>query len=216
MIVAFSGLDGSGKSTQIKFVEQYFLEKNCTPYVIWGRGGYTVGMESLKSLIRFFNFNGVPNEKGNSAARDEYFGNSYKRKVWLFLAITDLIIIYCLKLRLKKILGIPVICDRHLFDTAVDFELNFPQENVKNWLIWKILVRTALHPTHHFIFTISVDESLRRSELKKEPFPDTREILTERLSKYLELCDKNSKVVHVDCSNSIDSIREIILMRIGK
>lgn len=216
MMIAFSGLDGSGKSTQIRFVEQYFIDNGHTPYVIWSRGGYTNGMERLKGIIRLSMPKSIPKESGKSTERDAYFANPLKRKIWLFLAILDLIILYSITLRLKKLRGIPIICDRYIFDTSLDFELNFPQENVNSWVMWKLLKRTAIKPTYHFILTISVDESLRRSDLKNEPFPDSRETLVKRLAKYLDLCVNNDACTHLDCSDSVNNIKEKILRHIEK
>ena len=52
MLISFSGLDCSGKSTQINLLKEYLEDKGYEVRVVWSRGGYTPGVEFLKSIIR--------------------------------------------------------------------------------------------------------------------------------------------------------------------
>ena len=40
MIVSISGLDGAGKSTQIKMLSKRLIEDGMSTKIIWARGGY--------------------------------------------------------------------------------------------------------------------------------------------------------------------------------
>ena len=117
---------------------------------------------------------------------------------------------------LKNFLGLKVICDRYIFDTSIDFKLNFPQEKVDKWLIWKLLNLIALKPKKHFVMTISIEESIKRSKLKNEPFPDSADALGKRLNHYIRFISNNSSAVHIDGTNSIDYVNKIILEEINK
>ena len=103
-----------------------------------------------------------------------------------------------------------VICDRYLIDTQIDFELNFPQENVREWWLWKTLAAVAVKPKHHFILTIPVAESQRRSILKEEPFPDTLEVLEVRLKSYLDFSRDNNSAQHIDCMQPLKQVSDQI------
>ena len=153
----------------------------------------------------------TPSKRGNSKQRDESFSNPLIRKTWLSLAILDLIFYYSIYIRLKEWFGTKIICDRYIFDTKIDFKLNFPQETIEEWFIWKLLIRLALKPKKHFVLTISVEESQRRSKLKDEPFPDSIETLKFRLNDYLNYSKKNKFVMPINCDQSIESIHQIII-----
>jgi len=210
-MIAFSGLDGAGKSTQILLLTDFYKSKKIKTQIFWSRGGYTPGIERVKGLLRRSNNSTIPKERGLSSKRDESFSNSFIRKTWLTLAILDLIYYYAIYIRIREFFGTIIICDRYLFDTSLDFKRNFPQENVNRWLIWRLLMGVATTPKKHFILTISVLESQYRSTLKDEPFPDSKETLKFRLDEYLKYGYNNKFVVEINCEKSIEQIHQQII-----
>lgn len=206
MIVAFSGIDGAGKSTQIELLQKYYSEKNQESIVIWARGGYTSGMKWLKNTLRKSKVKSIPATGGKSKDRDQAFKNPKVRKIWLTLAILDLLRIYGIQVRWFQLRGKHVIFDRFLEDTLMDFNLNFPQENLGNWWLWKLLKKLSVSPQVHYVLLIPVEESQRRSVLKNEPFPDSAEVLISRIDFYKSLIQASSKYVYIDCMNKIDIV----------
>ncbi len=183
LLITFSGLDGAGKSTQIERLKNDLQQRGYVTRTVWARGGYTPGMEGLKRLARRLLRRKLP-PSGHSAQRTQTFGKSWVRRLWLSLAILDLIWVYSVQLRWWKWRGQAVICDRYVWDTLIDFRLNFPHEGVERWLLWRSLVRIAAVPDVIFWMWIPVEESMRRSALKGEPFPDAPPVLAQRLSEY--------------------------------
>lgn len=210
-MIALSGLDGAGKTTQIDVLIKHFESKGKKIEVFWSRGGYTPGMEWLKRKLRKSKNSNIPSEQGNSKERDLAFSKVIVRRIWLSLAIIDLILHYSLILRLKRGFGRIIICDRYLFDTLIDFQSNFPNENADSWILWKILKLLALKPKYHFVLTIPVEESLRRSTLKNEPYPANAKVLEYRLMRYLDYCNNNTRVHHIDCNKPVDEVKREIL-----
>ena len=205
-MIAFSGLDGAGKSTQIALIHILFTDINKRSQVFWSRGGYTPGMSLIKLILRKSGSNLIPLTAGHSKKRDEVFKNIYVKKIWLTLAIVDLFFCYAVLLRFKQFLGYKIICDRYIIDSEIDFILNFPEENVDRWWIWRILKTLSFKPEHHFVLTIPVEESVRRSIVKNEPFPDSPQTLKIRLKKYMEFIQSKGYVHHIDGQKSVDEI----------
>ena len=130
--------------------------------------------------------------------------NLFIRYLWLVIAMLDLLFLYAIIIRIKSFLGKVVICDRYLGDTFIDFSLNFPNNNFNKMWLWKLLIMAAPKPDISFLFILSVEKSIYRSTLKYEPFPDSKEILQQRLDMY-----KSSTLFDADNwikINGVDSI----------
>lgn len=205
MIISFSGIDSCGKSTQIGLLENYFNKKNIRFKNIWSRGGYTNWFEFIKQVARKLSFNKLP-PSGVNEKRTEMFKNSKFQKIWLSIALLDLMRLYAITFRLNYLLGYSIICDRYLWDTYIDFKLAFPDINLEKYILWKILYRVAVKPDVSIIITISPEESWKRSVLKKEPFSETLEIRKERDILYKRLVKGNKWMWVINGEDSIGSI----------
>ena len=212
--IVFSGLDCSGKSTQIEFIRKTLIEKNKKNLIFWSRGGYTPGFQKLKDIIRFIFGKKLP-KSGNSEKRDNAFSNVVIRRIWITIAILDLIFFYTFYLRFKYLFNYNIICDRYLMDTNIDFKLAYPQDNTETWFLWKLLNYTALKPDFHFVSTVPVSEAVIRSKFKFEPFPDTPETLDKRLSLYNKELLRNVDLVHIDGMKDKYEIKKCIFNEVG-
>lgn len=190
MHIVFSGLDGAGKSTQIDLLIEHLKSQGHQPVYLWTRGGYTPLMNSLKDGLRRVSGNKAIPSSGPSEQRDKTLARPSIRKVWLHLAILDLIWIYAVKVRMWQSQGKVVVCDRYLDDTLLDFRQNFPQEDVERWLAWRLLRFLSAKADAIFLLLIPVDVSLKRSQQKDEPFPDSPEVLAWRLAEYQKLAQQ--------------------------
>lgn len=186
-LIVFSGLDGAGKSTQIELVMTALQNAGQKPIYLWTRGGYTPFFEMLKLWLRRLSGRKIVPPSGHSPRRSEAFSNAKIRKIWLIVALLDLMWVYGVQVRWQCWRGRIVVCDRYLWDTLIDFRLNFSQENVENWWLWRLLVRITPNPDVAFLLLVPVEESLRRSDIKGEPFRDSPEVLASRLAQYYSL-----------------------------
>ena len=185
-LITFGGLDGAGKSTQIALLTDYLVQGGREPVYIWTRGGYTSVLQGLKTLSRRFLSRRLP-PSGNSPQRSYAFSQGWVRRLWLSLALLDLLWVYGVQIRWHRYRGRIVLCDRYLWDTAIDFRLNFPQEKLDHYWLWRLLRRISPQPEASFLMLLPVEESVRRSEIKGEPFPDPPEVLRRRLAYYQDL-----------------------------
>lgn len=185
-LITFSGSDGAGKTTQINLLIDHLREQGQRPVYLWVRGGYTPLFVKAKALLRRAPGGRVVPPPGQSAKRQQALGKSWVRRLWLTVSLLDLMLTYGVLVRWWRRRGRTVVCDRYLWDTELDFQLNFPQEQVATWRLYRLLTKIVPRPSVSFLLLLPVDESVRRSKLKREPFPDTPEVLAARLAFYQE------------------------------
>lgn len=201
-MLVLSGIDCAGKSTQLEKLHKYFGENNRKTRIIWSRGGYTPILEFIKNLIK-----GKKVTKDNEKKiRDKVHSNNTLRKILLWGAILDLCIYYGMYFRYLKFLGITIIADRYIWDTYIDFLIKYKSINFEKWFIWKILLLIHLKPDNSIVLSITPEESMRRSTLKHEPFPETLEERKTRISVYFNLIKDGYWDIHIDASEGIDEV----------
>ena len=210
MLITFSGPDGAGKSTQINRLLQRLDDGKGGVIYLWARGGYTPGFEFLKLLLRiFFGRHLLPS--GHSDVRSQRLANRFLARVWLSVAMVDLIIYWGFFLRFQLLLGRTVVCDRYLQDTLLDFRCNFQSIPFETGLLWGFLKWLVPKPSVSFLLWVPVAYSMRRSIEKAEPYPDSELLLTWRLQSYMDNSIFPTSIYYkVDCRKSIDKISELI------
>jgi dTMP kinase len=214
-MIAFSGLDGAGKSTQINLLTKKYSSRGSKSHVFWSRGGYSPGMKWLKNILRISKQTSQKENSNRDEARAKSFSSTIVRKTWLILSIFDLIFFYAVYIRLMELFGTKIICDRYIYDTLLDFQINFPEEKVEEWFLWKSLIFFSVSPVKHFVITISVTESLYRSKQKNEPFPDSKEVLENRLIKYLKYVHSHKNIIHINGTDQIKNIHSEIVKELN-
>lgn len=216
MLVVFSGIDGAGKTTQIGSLEEYLLSRKIRTYRAWARGGYTPIFEFLKRLLRRVAGRRL-GSAGQSVQRERAMARPTIARLWLRVASLDLILFWGVYLRLLGLLGRTVICDRYIDDTRLDFRRNFPTVAFEEMWLWRLLERVVPTPDAAFLLWVPVEESLRRSKEKGEPFPDDEDTLTWRLEAYLD----NSlyppdRYVRLDGRRAVSELTEAIISTVGE
>lgn len=170
------------------------------PVYLWSRPGYTRNLETAKRLVRrLTKGRAAGRSTGSSTAervqrdyprRGEGFRSPRLRRLWLSIALFDLIWVYALQVRYWLFRGRTVICDRYLWDCLVDFRVNFPSDAVESWPLGRILTALTPRPDVAFFLLISAAESLRRSKHRERKFPETEAVLQQRLEQYRIVADQ--------------------------
>ena len=195
LIVTFSGLDGCGKSTQMDLLAAALADVSTRSGAaagfgetrqLWSRGGYTSGILAVKALARRLIGRKAP-KAGPSTGRDAAFQRPLVRDLWLVLAIVDLRRLYGVELRVRRAMGQVVLCDRYLWDTLADFEVNFPEVDVESWPLWRLLVAVTPGPDGAFFLDLDVATAEARAIAKNDPFPEPTSQRTKRHAVYERL-----------------------------
>lgn len=213
MIVSFSGIDSCGKGTQINLLKDYLQNRKFKTNVIWARGTWTPGVELIKKIVR--------RDKGFSEDEKEEYRkqartNPSSAKLILILSIIDLIWYFGVWYRVQNFLHKVLICDRYIWDTYVDFKVNFSDFNFEHWTIWKILVLVTPKPDISVLLVITAEESYRRGVIKEEFFMESIEVKRQKVNVYDLLIQQGKWNSAIDATSPIDSVFKIIKLKLEK
>ena len=210
MLISFSGLDCSGKSTQINLLKEYLEGKGYEVKVVWSRGGYTPGIELMKMFLRGSKSK-APEEQTAEERAAKVARKPRGGKLLLWIGILDLIRYWgCTFRRWSHGKKQVLFCDRYFWDTYIDYQLKYPKSEFESWVSWKLLMMVYRKPDLSLCLTVTPEESMRRSNLKFEPFPEPEEKRRERLERYMEEL-KNRRWQHeIDCMRPIEPIQDEI------
>ena len=215
-LIAFSGIDGAGKSTQINLLMHYFNKIGKKPVYLWSRPGYSPLFNMLKNFLRLTLGKRIP-PTGPNEQREKMINKYWIRNIWVSVALFDLALVYGIYVRLLVLSGKTIVADRYLWDSWIDFKLNFPEINISERPLWKFLQWIAFKPDKTFLLLIPVKESLKRSIQKNEPFPDNEHRLRKRLDFYRGHTRPNNCYL-MDCMQPIkivaDEINNILIKKL--
>jgi thymidylate kinase len=220
IVVALSGVDCAGKSTQCELLEEHLRVLGHEPVRVWTRAGYTPGLKAVKAFLRRLSGRKPREREGVSEAPSQYprraanLPNRFQRWLWITSALLDLLWVYGLQLRVWRASGGAVLCDRYLLDCLVDFRVNFPEDRIERRLLCRLLRRVAVKPDVALCMLVPAEQTMERSLGKQRFHWETLEVLQRRHGQYRDLSRELGILVY-DGARPSAEIAEAIKARIG-
>lgn len=194
-LIALSGVDCAGKSTQRALLLEALRARGLAPATVWSRAGYTPNLNAAKRVVRVLlgplapsyrpgaRGSAVPAQPGRYPRRASNLRQPL-RWLWLTGALLDLLWVYGVRVRVWRARGRVVVCDRHLLDCLVDLRVNFPEEGVERRWLFRALRRLAARPDAAFCLVVPAELSFERARTKGRRHGETREVLERRVAEY--------------------------------
>lgn len=214
MLIAMSGVDCSGKTTQLDLLDKWLSGKGHPPRRLWHRPGYSGWLQALKSTARKVKPGALPTGE-MTRERDRMFNRTSVQVLWIIMGMIDMFVQYTLKVRLLSLLKRPILCDRYIYDACLDLKLRFPQFSRSIERGVSMISCLSPKPNAWFLLTLDREEVAVRSRLKKEPFPDPAELREERYSHYQELSNTGKPIV-VDASGSVEDVLNSLTLHLSE
>lgn len=214
MLIAVSGIDGAGKSTQLALLRAELARRGRRPEIVWHRPGYSARLDRARALVRRLYPAALP-AADRSGARAAAFARPGVSQGWLLAAWADTLLEYGALVRLRLARGRDVLCDRYLVDARLDLELRFPDQAAAIGALAASLERLCPRPDLHLLLSIPGPERRRRERAKREPYPDPPAIREARHRAYQKLAGCGGLAI-VDAGGDIDSVFAAVLARVDE
>jgi thymidylate kinase len=211
MIISFSGLDSSGKGTQIKSLSLFLSNSSISYNVMWARPGYTPIFVWLKSL--FFRNPGIT-QSALKTRKNTALSNKFLSSIWFSISIIDLFIYWGIYLRLlnKKKL---IILDRYILDTFVDLSFQFKNFDIVKLLLYKTLKFVVPAPDVSIFLDLKPHDSIVRQALKNDSYPVDLASLKIKYHLYQSELNNLDNFCSIDANLSPHFIERIIRNKLG-
>lgn len=170
MFIAFSGLDGSGKTRHIETLRTNFLTCDIKTMYLWNRAGSFPFIGLILKIRRLIKSVFVPVGKVSEKSGENILPqNSLTIILWRWFNVFEMIIFYFFKVRVPVLFGKVIIADRYVYDSMVDMEYTAKSDDFCR-VIYSILKYLTPKPDLSFFLDVDTDSIIKRggNEVKEE------------------------------------------------
>jgi dTMP kinase len=208
LLVCFTGIDGSGKTTHAKYLKKYLEEQGYSCGYVWGasRPFFSYFFFVFTRALGYW----------KCTKRDAYTDPlefapkplvAKLGKIWRFFLFVDYQLKALIKIRVLMAVGKIVVCDRYFYDLLMELQLS----NLSSKNFTSLLSKTMPIPSTTFLLDVAeVLASHRRRSFTKEFFFERRKIFLEMANTFEFVIVDSSK----DFLENQHRIRQDILKRL--
>ena len=208
MLTSFSGIDSSGKSTQIDLLLKYCKSHKISAKRVWAKVRGTPGIRLLKWLFR--KDKGFDIDK-KVEYRKKVLGNSKLSKMIIWLSMLDYAIFVAVVYRFMTIFYRIVICDRYIWDSYIELKSEYAEFDIDHSAMWKLIKWLAPKPKHSFLLYLSPQESLKRDINKSDPIIDELSVKITKYNYYMTMRNHSIWNHCIDGAQEISTIHSFII-----
>lgn len=203
-LISFSGVDGSGKSTQARIMERAFAQCGLKVRYVWSRGGASplaAGLIRLgKRLLGERSHDTQSDSIGEQEeTRAKRFRHPLARRLWPWLILLDLTWTYGRAVRWPLLRGYVVICDRYIPDALAECGAWLEDDRVERRWAGRLL--RALNPRARYAFYLDVAPAVARARQPAASQQGTLELAERQVAVYNRLIERG----HLQRVNGVGS-----------
>jgi thymidylate kinase len=211
MLVTVSGVDKSGKTTQVEALQMAFETCHLRVQHVWARGGSAMWLSRLTHLL-----------KGSRRAtrdatwvtteervwqRQKRFASAGMRWGWSWLTALELLLDYACQVTWPLLRGRVVLCDRYTFDALADWSAYF-EEPADGRLATRVL--RWLSPRPAIAFWLDVPPEMART---RSADPEPVQFLAEQRATY-QRCVERYGLHRVDGTRPAAEVSDAVVREV--
>ncbi len=182
-LISISGVDGSGKTTQIELLLSKAKELTTNSIVVWSRWRPLTSLPLL-ALMKRLGYAKVHRTSSIGFVETQVAAKTGLASLWCLLTQIDNLMKTGLKVMIPLILGRTVICDRYVLDLLVENMADLHDTPTTSRIGHRLL---KLLPQPDLAFLIEVDPRLA---FRRKPDMPTLAHFSERIALYHTLAEK--------------------------
>jgi thymidylate kinase len=196
MIVSLSGIDGSGKTARVRALERAFATADTLTNTYWSRFGSSARTSGLGR--RGAGAVKISDTATALARRRRRLAHPAVRFGWLAYNLAQIVLRYNALVRVRRMFGRVVICDRYLYDAAVEIGASLPDNPGLSRWAERVLTSLCPRPAVAWLFDVPAELSVER-QADENRSAASREELSKQRSAYLALArTRGLRVVTTD------------------
>lgn len=209
-LICFTGMDGTGKTTQAKFLVNSLEASGVRcryvwntyrpiltkPFLILGKALFLHGKNAFDDYSQYDN-------RKKKTLRKGFFAKGYE-----YLSLIDYIAQCFWTIRLPRMFGQSIVCDRYLYDVVVNLAVELDHGNEKIDRLLKVL--STLIPKPDLVFLLDLAEEVA---YKRKTDTPSVEHLKNRRRLYTSIVNGHGFII-LDGSKDLEELQQTIQGRV--
>ena len=209
MFICFSGIDGSGKTTLATNLRASLRSRGVQTKYVWGAHNYVL-LRPLMLILKKRSRHGQASSSQGAMEKQRYgfakrmIRNPLIAEAYKIFIISEYMLQIIVKIRLPLIFGKNVVCDRYVYDTAINLSVHMHYSQKS----FRILLDRLLNccPKPDILFFVDLPEEVAYK--RKNDIPSTNYLVKRRT--FYRFLAKEYAVTRLDGSANLMHLRELM------